>query len=526
MLISLTSLSGIALLTIAPVLAVGGAEASATNPSSELTTSTDTAILTPPVSSMPYIHGPTIFGLRPGSPFFYTIPATGNRPMTFSADSLPAGLQVDVNTGRIAGSVAQPGEYHITFHASNSLGSADRPFRLIVGNQIGLTPAMGWNSWNCWGEGVTQTRVLNAAQAMVRSGLSQHGWTYINIDDTWQGSRGGDLNAIQPDLHRFPDMKGIVNAIHQLGLKAGIYSTPWTTSYAGRIGGTSVDPEGTWQPPAKRGPYRKKILPYAIGPYSFATQDAKQWALWGIDYLKYDWGPVELPESREMADALTASGRDILFSISNNTSNNMFDEVADLSQLANSWRITSDISDNWASICHNGFAADKWAPFSGPGHFIDPDMLAIGVVGLGGVHRTRLTPNEQYSHVSLWCLLSAPLLLSCDLDKLDPFTLGLLTNDEVLDVDQDALGKQATIVAQDGAIGIYAKPLEDRSWAIGFFNLGPTAGKATLHWSALGLFGPQTARDLWRQERLGTFNTEFSTNVASHGVTLIRLSPL
>ena len=285
-------LCGLALVAIAPMLSARGEDAAVQNPN-------NAEILTPPTPSTPEIHGPKIFGLRPGSPLLYTIPATGDRPITFSADNLPASLQLDASTGQITGSIAPAGEYRITFHAANSLGKADRPFRLVVGDQIGLTPAMGWNSWNCWGEGVNQTKVLNAAQALVRTGLAQHGWTYINIDDTWQGTRGGDLNAIQPNLKRFPDIKGMIDTIHQLGLKAGIYSTPWTTSYAERVGGSADNPQGTWHDPGKRGPYRKKILPYAIGPYSFATQDAQQWALWGIDYLKYDWGPVELPESKD-----------------------------------------------------------------------------------------------------------------------------------------------------------------------------------------------------------------------------------
>ncbi len=486
----------------------------------------DAPILTPPVAASPQIHGPTTFGVRPGSPFLYAIPATGNRPLAFSADNLPPGLQLDAATGQITGSIAEPGDFHITFHATNLLGKANRPFHLTVGDRIGLTPAMGWNSWNCWGEQVNQAKVLKAAQAMASSGLSQHGWTYINIDDTWQGTRGGQFNAIQPNPRRFPDMKGLVDEIHGLGLKAGIYSTPWTTSYAGRVGGSAENPQGTWQHPARRGPYRKKILPYAIGKYSFATQDARQWASWGVDYLKYDWGPVELPETREMAGALRSSGRDILFSLSNNTSGNIFMEIADLSQLANSWRTTTDIQDTWASVCANGFSGDKWASFAGPGHFNDPDMLVVGQVGWGHPHPTHLTPDEQYSQVSLWCLLSAPLLLGCDLDKLDAFTLGLLTNDEVLDLDQDDLGKQATMVARDGETMIYAKPLEDGSWAAGFFNRGPHAARATLTWKALGLSGPQTARDLWRQKDLGTFDGAFSAEAASHGVVLIRLIPV
>ena len=482
-------------------------------------------ILTPAASSSPQIHGPKIFGVRPGSPFLYAIPSTGDRPMTFSADNLPATLKLDPSTGQITGSIAQAGDYAITFHATNALGTATRPFRVTVGDQIGLTPPMGWNSWNCWGEGVNQQRVLAAAQAMARTGLAQHGWTYVNIDDTWQGTRGGEFNAIQPNPKRFPDIKSMADSIHNLGLKTGIYSTPWTTSYAGRVGGSAENSEGTWQPPKSRGPYRKKILPFAIGRYPFAGNDAKQWAEWGIDFLKYDWGPVELPESQEMANALKASGRDIFFSISNNTSGNIFGEVADLSKVANSWRITTDIGDNWKSVCANGFNADKWAPYSGPGHFIDPDMLVLGQVGWGKPHPSHLTPDEQYSHMSLWCLLSAPLLLGCDLDKLDAFTLGLLTNDEVLDLDQDSLGKQATMVAKEGVMTIYAKPLEDGSWAVGFFSHDTQVSHGTLDWSKIGLSGPQVVRDLWRQKDLGTFNTQFSTDVAPHGVVLVRVTP-
>ena len=479
-------------------------------------------ILTPPASPSPQIHGPKVFGVRPNSPFLYRIPATGNLPLTYTADNLPATLHVDATTGQITGTLAQPGNFQVTLHAANSLGKTDRPFHIIVGDQIGLTPAMGWNTWYCYGTNIDQAKILAAAQAMADSGLARHGWTYINIDDTWQGKRGGDFNGIQPDPHRFPDIKSLVDSIHQLGLKAGIYSTPWVTSYAGHVGGSAENPEGTWEYPKTHGPYRKKILPYAIGQFSFATQDAKQWAQWGIDYLKYDWGPVELPESKEMADALRASGRDILFSISNNTSGNILAEAGDLSKVANSWRTTTDISDEWKSVAGNGFSGDKWAPFAGPGHFNDPDMLMVGAINKQPNH---LTPDEQYSQVSLWCLMSAPLLLSCHLEQLDPFTLGLLTNDEVIDLDQDALGKQATKVAQDGKTTLYAKPLEDGTWAVGFFSHDPAPVKATLAWTVLGLSGSQTVRDLWRQKDLGSFDRQFSTDIPPHGVVLVRLIP-
>src|SRR5580692_2836271 len=182
------------------------------------------AILTPPAPKTPRINGPGIFGVRPGSPFLYTIPATGDRPMAFAADGLPVGLKVDGETGRITGVVDAAGEYPVVLRAKNSRGEDAKKFRIVVGDKIALTPPMGWNSWNCWARAVDQDKVLRSARAMVSSGLADHGWTYINIDDTWQGARGGPFHAIQPN-EKFPDMKALCDQIHALGLKAGIYST-------------------------------------------------------------------------------------------------------------------------------------------------------------------------------------------------------------------------------------------------------------------------------------------------------------
>ena len=393
-------------------------------------------ILTPPTPATPAIHGPKIFGVRPGSPFLYNIPATGDRPMQFSVEPLPSGLQVDAATGHITGTITTVGNYDVVLHAKNALGSSDKKFRIVVGEEICLTPPMGWNSWNCWHGGVDQEKVLHSAKAMAQSGLQEHGWTYINIDDVWQGSRGGDFNAIQPDPKKFPDMKALSEQVHALGLKLGIYSTPWVTSYGGRIGGSSENPQGLWDVKTMtKGPKNKKILPFAIGRYHFFKEDAKQWAAWNIDYLKFDWNPIEKPETEEMAQALHASGRDIVYSLSNSCP---FQNAADISPLANCWRVCGDDNDTWDSIRGNGFGHDKWAPYARPGHWNDPDMFEVGANGGGKLK--RLTPDELYTHVSIWCLLSAPLLLGCDLDYLDKFTLGLLTNDEVLGVNQDSLG--------------------------------------------------------------------------------------
>jgi alpha-galactosidase len=463
--------------------------------------------LTPPPAPTPRINGPKVFGVRPGSPFLYTIPATGTPPLTFSADNLPSSLTLDPATGRITGTLSQPGNYTVTFGAKNALGSAARPFRIVVGDQIALTPPMGWNSWNCWAGAVDQDKVLRAAKAMVASGLAQHGWTYVNIDDTWQGQRTPPSYALQPDPKKFPDMKGLADAIHGLGLKAGIYSTPWITSYARHAGGSANTPDGAWPPPRVPGsgntttppqPGQDRNPGHRFGQYPFATQDAKQWAAWGFDYLKYDWNPNDIPHVQEMADALRASGRDMAFSLSNAAP---FGNAADWARLANAWRgcPSPAPATGTTPTCSSSAASAGDPPFTQPASL-----------------PTNNTPTSA----------SGASFPPCDLEQLDPFTLGLLTNDEVLDVDQDSLGKEATTVAGDNiSYSVYAKPLDDGSLAVGLFNRGPDAYTLTVKWSDLGLTGPQIVRDLWRQKDLGTFTDQFSTPVPSHGVVLVRIIP-
>jgi alpha-galactosidase len=478
-------------------------------------------IRTPKSPLTPRINGPSIFGVRPGSPFLYHIPVTGERPMQFSAKGLPIGLRLDGRSGEITGWLLKRGQYRVTLRARNARGQSKKLFRIIAGETIALTPPMGWNSWNCWGSKVDAEKVLKSARGMLVSGLIDHGWTYMNIDDAWQGERGGPFNAIQGN-EKFPDLKGLCDTVHRMGLKIGIYSTPWVTSYANHIGGSAENPEGAWSPPTipKKGNVNKKILPWAIGPYHFATNDAKQWAVWGMDYLKYDWNPNEPPETREMYGALRASGRDVVFSLSNNSP---FTNAPVLSKIANCWRTTGDIRDTWDSMSKKGFGQDKWEPFAAPGHWNDPDMLVVGRVGWGSPHPTGLTPDEQYTHITLWCLLSSPLLLGCDLDKLDDFTLNLLTNDEVLAVNQDGRGNQARCVARNGDQRVYAKDLEDGSKAVGLLNMGTEPTRVTVKWSDLKLSRKRAVRDLWRQKDLGRFSGEFSLTVAPHGAELVKI---
>jgi len=282
------------------------------------------------------------------------------------------------------------------------------------------------------------------------------------------------------------------------------------------------DPKTQWPSgPGKNLPNRK-ILPKAIGRYSFVKQDARQFADWGFDYLKYDWNPIEAPDVILMHQALRDSGRDIILSLSNNHQDTLSKSIKEVAPNAESWRTTTDITDSWKSVSGIGFSQQKWAQYQSPGHFNDPDMFEIGANGGGKMK--RLTPDEQYSHVSLWCLLSAPLLLGCDLEHLDPFTFGLITNDEVLAIDQDELCKPAVCVSPEGPLKVYVKELADGNKAVGLFNTGETPAQVTLDWNQEGFSGKQILRDLWRQKDLGTFDRSYTAEVPVHGVILLNVS--
>ena len=477
----------------------------------------DAVILTPPSAPQPRINSPKTMGVRPGHELLYTVAATGDRPMTFAAENLPKGLQLDPQSGRITGTLTDPGSNVVTLHAKNALGDATRTLKIVCGPQIGLTPALGWNSWNCFASAVTADKVKAAADAMVSSGLINHGWTYINIDDFWEVNRNTQdptLKGPQRDTNgyiipnpRFPDMKGLAEYVHAKGLRIGLYSSPGPWTCGGCV--------ASWQ---------------------HEEQDAQSYGQWGFDYLKYDWcsyGQIArnptLPDRQKpysvMRAALDKVNRDILFSFCQYGDGEVWKWGAQIG--GNSWRTTGDINDSWNSMAGIGFRQNGHEQYAGPGHFNDPDMLVVGKVGWGpSLHATHLTPNEQYTHISLWCLLTSPLLIGCDMTQLDDFTKNLLSNDEVLEVDQDPLGHQAARITKDGDLEVWAKDMEDGSKAVGLFNRGYSATPVTIKWSDLGLTGQQKVRDLWRQQDLGTFPDAFTSPVPRHGVVLVRIWPV
>ncbi|WP_316812376.1 NPCBM/NEW2 domain-containing protein [Pedobacter heparinus] len=490
-------------------------------------------LLTPPAKQSPKINSARVFGARPGNPVLYTIAASGKRPLQFWAVDLPKGLSVSASTGIITGVVKERGNYSILLKAKNKLGEAKQKLLLKIGDTIALTPPLGWNGWNSWATEIDQEKVMASARAMVNKGLRDHGWNYVNIDDSWQGVRAVPDHALQPN-EKFPDFKAMVDGIHALGLKAGLYSTPYVSSYAGYVGGSSEFPAG--------GETHERIKvnrqPFMhIGKYRFEETDARQMARWGFDFLKYDWR-IDVNSTERMADALKKSGRDVVFSLSNNSP---FEKANDWMRLSHMYRTGPDIKDSWNSLYATVFSLDKWATYTGPGHWSDPDMMIVGEVTIGHeMQPSHLTAEEQYSHVSIFSLLAAPMLIGCPIEKLDAFTLNLLTNDEVIAINQDPLGKAGRLLLKESGMEIWVKQLEEGAYGIGIFNTdgygttprsyfrwGDEKEKSyTLDFTKIGLKGKWQIRDVWRQQSLGQYNGVFRTTVPYHGVVMLKVSPV
>lgn len=354
--------------------------------------------------------------------------------------------------------------------------------------QLALTPPMGWNSWNHFAERIDDKTVRAQADAMVSSGLKAAGYVYVNIDDTWEGKRDS-RGMIHPN-EKFPDMKALADYVHAHGLKLGIYSSPAAKTCAGYEGSLGHE-----------------------------DKDAQTYAQWGIDYLKYDWcqrgGTLEEMQAAytKMHSALQKTGRPIVFSLCQYGWNKVWEWGPSVG--GNLWRTTGDISDEYRVMSEIGFNQNGLEKFAGPGHWNDPDMLEVGNGGMN--------EDEYRTHMSLWTILAAPLIAGNDLSKMSPYTVEMLTNREVIAVDQDPLGKQGFRVAQEGPFEIWMKPLADGSKAIGLFNRQRTIESVRVNFSQIGVRGAAQVRDLWLKKDLGVFTGSFSAYVPSHGVVLVSI---
>ena len=361
----------------------------------------------------------------------------------------------------------------------------------IASTESAATPPMGWNSWNKFHSKIDEKTVREIADAMVTSGLRDAGYIYVNIDDGWQGKRD-DSGVLQPNP-QFPDMKALAAYVHSKGLKLGIYSSPGPQTCGG-----------------------------FAGSYGHEEIDAKTWAEWGIDYLKYDWCSASRiwkdPDMRavyqRMGEALKKTGRPIVFALCQYGRAQVTEWGPKVG--GSLWRTTGDIQDRWESMSRIGFAQSDLASSTAPNRWNDPDMLEIGNGGM--------SPEEYRTHFSLWAMIAAPLIAGNDVRAMTPEIKDILLNREVIAVDQDPLGKGGYAAAQTGDGEVWAKPLQRGAYAVALFNRGETEQAISIRWSDLDLTGSFRVRDLWKHADIGIRETGFEATVPSHGTVMIRVT--
>ena len=359
---------------------------------------------------------------------------------------------------------------------------------LALTNGLALTPPMGWNSWNKFGINVSEVLIKEMADAMVTNGFVEAGYQYINIDDAWQSSRGAN-GVIVADPTRFPSgIKALADYVHAEGLKLGIYSDRGTQTCGGHPGSGGHE-----------------------------VVDADTYAQWGVDYLKYDncnaSPSSQQADYQKMGNALLNSGRPIVYSIC------AWQFQSWMPNCGNLWRTTMDIRDNWQSVVGNMDSNATLSAYAGPGRWNDPDMLEVGNGGM--------TTTEYRSHFTMWCMMGAPLILGNDLRGTSQAIKDILTNGEVIGIDQDAAGIQGTRVKKSGNLEVWCKPLGSTNGmtkAVALLNRGTVPANIVVNWSNIGLSDYGTVRDLWAHQELGFFNGSFTAVVPSHGVVALRIA--
>ncbi len=493
-------------------------------------------ILTPKEKEEPLFNGADIWGVRPGHPVIFRVPVSGVRPMVFTAKGLPEGVTFDEKLCIIGGKAPNtPGDYDIEVTAKNAKGEATKTITIRVGGTIALTPPMGWNSWNIWGPSLTEDLAKRAAKALHESGLAEYGYAYVNIDDFWQrnnaketygrkdlgGKPRDDNGKILPNSG-FTDMKGLADYIHSFGFKAGLYSSPGPLTCGN-----------------------------CEGSFGHEKEDAASYAEWGFDYLKYDWCsyaeiftketgrgtwddfsknplPTDEPWSkpfRLMSKHLEAQNRDIVHAFCQYGRGKT--ELWGREAGGQVWRTWQDLKDTWTWLrtAIEGYVPNaEFYKYTGPGFWPDPDMMIVGLQkSFGKIHPTYITPNEQYTHVSIWMLLCSPILIGCDLEALDPFTRAILSNREIIAINQDRLGKVGRRTVRKDDLEIWVKELANGDTAVGIMNVYHLARPITFNFSDAGLKGAYTLRDVWRQKDIGTFTDSFTTVVPGHATLVLRL---
>ena len=448
-----------------------------------------------PFSGAPKINLASIFGASPNKPFLLRIPVTGERPIRYGVQNLPEGLSLCDNI--VTGQVTEAGIYEIVLTAENSLGKAEKAVTLeIHPNHVIVTPLLGFTTWNAFASRVTQQDVTNTAHNLVKHGLTEYGYRYVNLDSGWQHEYGGELDAIQPNP-KFPDMKAMTDEIHSLGLKCGIYSTPMLTAwgcpkeYKTIPGCTQGEPD-----------IRFAGTNGGIGVIHKEENNAKQWEKWGFDYLKYDWNPTDTVNAELMRQQLLKLDRDFGFCV---TVNALYQYVSYWSKYCNSYRKNTDSQGFWKNLLQIYNTYEGYEKHMSKGHYFDLDMLDVGNCVFNN-REDFLTEDEQIVSYSLRAFLNSPIQISAVLDEISDFDLAMYCNEEIIAINQDAAFAPSVPVfrykKEDAILDVYEKLLEDGSYAYAFFNMGETSENITATFSE-----KTNPRDVWAKEDFGALDT-------------------
>ena len=510
-------------------------------------------------AAKPQITAPGIIGLRPNTPVLFTVSAFGQPPMRYTAKGLPPGLKLDAETGKVRGTMAQAGIQTLTVTAKNTIGTDTRKIQLETGQTVCLTPPLGWNSYDCFGDNVIESEILANARYM-RDNLLPHGWEYVIVDYRWYdpdaAKKPNDPNShqdaaltmdrfgrLEPAPNRFPSaaegkgFKPLADTIHRMGLKFGIHIMRGIPRQAVK---QNLPIQGS-EFHAADAANTASICPWCPDMYGVDTSKLagqawydsilRQYAGWGVDYIKVDdmSAPYSAGEIEAVRKAIDKCGRAIAFSLS--PGDTPIEQAKHVTVQANLWRISGDFWDEWSAVSHQFDLIARWQGNGGPGHWPDADMIPLGHLSVGnrsvGQDRTtRLTKDEQITMMSLWALAPSPLMLGMNLPDNDAWTLSLLTNDEVLAINQDAGGKQAIRLPQPGGTAgteVWTRELADGSHVIGLFNRLRVSMPLRVRWSDIGLAKVKTVRDVWQRRDVPVQADGIETTLGPHGAALLRV---
>jgi alpha-galactosidase len=540
---------------------VGVLPAQIISPDTNLTVREEQIVAASKIQAAPRFNGACVFGIYPRTPFLQSRAVSGERPMVFSATGLPHGLKLDSETGILAGSLKKAGEYQFKVSAKNSAGTANAEIKIVSGKTLALTPPMGWNSYDAFGDSVRESEVLSNA-LWLKQNFQSFGWNTIVVDFRWYDSLADGIRPQNPEgvtidrfgrcippVDRFPSaasgagFKNLAKKIHAMGLQFGIHIMRGIPRKAVEENLPIADSKFTAMQAVLPvvDPNRECVWNHDMFGVDATTAAGKAWdasitkqyADWGVDYIKCDdisnlqrGKFYDASEIETLSEALKGSGRSIVLSLSPGAT--PLNAAPHVQTFANLWRISPDFWDNWPSLDRNFTLFAAWFGNGGPGHWPDGDMIPFGHLcqrncDVKPDRWTRFTRDEQLTLLSLWALAPSPLMLGMNLPDNDDWTTAILSNPEVIAVDQDSLGKEARRRFGPPQVAeTWMKELSDGSFAVGFFNRTEKTASVNLPWRNLGFLSPPMVHDLWLQKDLGR-QENFVADLPPHGCVLLKV---